>query len=118
MTSLKPFLEYQSGGYPLGQVLVVEIEQEGVTDPMVCAFFADVEADVYRVEFGPEGEIKFDTNDYAYLTIDPEQLEQILALVPEAVALNRELSTLFGDDGEWKDYQHLVTKPKTTASEK
>lgn len=60
MSKFRSLYEYQSGGYPMEQVLVVEDDDNGQTVPKVCAFFADAEMDVFMVEYGYDGEITLD----------------------------------------------------------
>lgn len=114
MSKFKGLFEAQSGGYPLEQVLMIETKSEhGDTEPAVVAFFADAEMDVYCVEFGVDGEIKFDTSDFSYLSVYPEQLTKMVSLSKEAAALRSELSEYFdADSGDWKNHEHLYYKIK------
>lgn len=111
-TSMKHVFEYQSGGYPMEQVLVLEVEDNGVKVPSVCAFFADAEMDVFRVSYGPEGAITIHAEGVEYIETGPHQLSQIAALASEAEVLNEELANFMDDDAEtWLGHDHLITKP-------
>lgn len=114
MGEFTKLFEAQTGGYPLNQVLLIEAETEdGATEPAVVAFFADVEMDVFSVEFGVDGEIIFDTSGYSYLMTSPEQLVQIAEMAEEAKVLQAELSEHFdADAGEWKGHEHLLYRPQ------
>lgn len=50
MAKHRALYEYQSGGYPMEQVLVLEAEDNGRIVPKICAFFGDADMDVILVE--------------------------------------------------------------------
>ena len=109
---IKRLYEYQSGGYPLEQVLIIEGEDNGQKVPQVCAFFADDEMDVFMVEFGHDGEIIFYTADVTHIATHPSQLELIASLAEQAIALREELDTFMDEDG-WSGHEHLITRPSS-----
>lgn len=96
----------------MAQIVVVEVDDNGSTVPLVCAFFADAEMDVFMVEYGIDGDIVLHCEGVTHITTGPEQLSEIVALQGCATALNYELSDLYNDEIDgWADYQHLLTPP-------
>ena len=96
----------------MSQIVVIEVNDNGSTAPLVCAFFPDAEMDVFMVEYGIEGDIVLHCEDITYITTDTFQLSKIIALQDSAASLNDELSELFNADlDDWSDYQHLLTPP-------
>ena len=88
----KDLYEYQSGDLPLEQVLAIEIVDNGQRVPIVCAFFADAEMDVFMVQYGPdEEEITLHAEGVTHISTAPFQLQQIIDLYPgSSVALCRD----------------------------
>ena len=111
--TIKGLYELQTGGYPLEQVLLIEREEDGRKIPTVCAFFADLEMDVFFVEFGYDDDIILHAEDLAHITTTPYQLEQIASLSDQGFALVEELMSL-SEDGVLKPsvYAHLLTQPQ------
>ena len=108
MASFKKVYELQSGGYPLNQVLVVLVDDE----PVVRAFFADDEMDVFAVDYDDAGVIIFHVDDFEYLSINTQQLLRIVELATEAAALSNELRSHWDDEKEtWVGHEHLITHP-------
>jgi len=113
--TIKAFYALQSGGYPTEQLLVIERDEGGQKAPIVCAFFADAEMDVFMVEYGPEEEIILHAADVTHITTAPFQLEQISNLYAPAQSLIDELRDYFDDEaGEWSGHEHLITRPNPT----
>ena len=110
---IKSLYEYQSGGYPMDQVLIIEGGDDGQKVPLVCAFFADDEMDVFMVEFGHDGEIVFHTADVTHIATNPSQLDLIASLAEQAIALREELDTFMDDDSGWSGHEHLITRPNS-----
>ncbi len=99
----------------MAQIVVVEIDENGSTVPLVCAFFPDAEMDVFMVEYSIEGDIVLHCEGVTHITTGPEQLSEIVALQDSATSLNDELSELYNDEIDgWADYQHLLTPPPTS----
>lgn len=110
MANFKKVYELQSGGYPLGQALVIN---NADNEPMVVAYFADEEMDVFAVEYDIEGGVTIHAEDVTHITTTPHQLHQIIALAPTAVSLCEELFACWDDEKEtWIGHEHLISIPR------
>lgn len=103
-----------TGGYPIGQPLVVcETETDGRIEPMVVAFFIDAAIDVFRVRYDMERGAIIETGGRPNLTLLRVQLEAIASSIAEAEALHAKLSVFYDDETDtWNGYEHLVHQPQ------
>lgn len=101
-TIFQRLYELQTGGFPLNQVLI--LEKDG--SPCVCAFFADLEMDVFEIQFDPEGCIEIQTADLAYIAVSAGILEQIGLLLDDAIAKWDDLDDFWSEDG-WRGWEGL-----------
>lgn len=110
---MRALYEYQTGGYPLDQVMVVEDGDNGVSIPKICAFFADAEMDVFLVEYGPHGEVTIHTKHLTHIATSADQLSRIASLAADAETLRAEVNTFYDNESEtWSGHEHLITRPR------
>lgn len=108
---LRGLFELMSGGYPLGKPLVIIDPEEG---PVVCAFFADLELDVFRVDYGGEDDITLHAKDVTNILATRSLLHEIAAIADSAERLHRRLWRCFNRSKDaWNDeaLAKLVTVP-------
>jgi len=84
----------QTGGVR-GNILIVEKGEDGF--PEVYAYLGDIELDVVRVDFGPDGTITIDAEGMKYLSFDADTLALLSDLAEEAEEVWEEASDLLDE---------------------
>ena len=102
-------LQKATGGYPADRLIVTKNEEN---EPEVSMFVLDADNQLLRVSYGPEGEIRFQSEKPNDLLFSRQLLELIAKMQVLADHKWRELQRHWiQDKATWEGFEHLLDAP-------
>jgi hypothetical protein len=102
-------LQKATGGYPADRLIVTKNAEN---EPEVSMFVLDADNQLLRVWYGPEWEIRFQTDELDDLIFSRQLLELIAKMRALADHKWRELQRHWVEDkATWEGFEHLLDAP-------
>lgn len=102
-------LQRATGGYPADRLIVTKNEEN---EPDVSMFVLDADNQLLKVSYGPEGEIRFQTDQLDDLLFSRQLLELIAKMRVLADQKWKELQRHWVEDkATWEGFEHLLDAP-------
>jgi len=102
-------LQKATGGYPADRLIVTKNEEN---EPDVSMFVLDADNQLLKVSYGPEGEIRFQTDQLDDLLFSRQLLEPIAKMQVLADRKWRQIQRHWVEDkATWEGFEHLLDAP-------